>query len=223
MGKVLIKDTTLTDIANAIRTKDGSTAKMYPREMAGKIGALPDKQKRLIPTKLVCFSKYAETFTGKGIVYGSNDFHRCSVDGVPFTSKVTTAIGDGRKYYLYTPFERECKVSEEVRNRYSTFIVLSGNYSNIELLGNPKEIHSLYNGSGFSITGKGYARIYTLNVDEEFGRIGSIVVDGKTINSDWAGINYLNEFRIDFDKSFNIAKSSTVNSQTQVYVDCFIY
>ena len=41
MGKVLIKDTTLTDIANAIRTKDGSTAKMYPREMAGKIGALP--------------------------------------------------------------------------------------------------------------------------------------------------------------------------------------
>ncbi len=41
MGKVLIKDTTLTDIANAIRTKDGSTAKMYPREMAGKIGAIP--------------------------------------------------------------------------------------------------------------------------------------------------------------------------------------
>lgn len=40
MGKVLIKDTTLTDIANAIRTKDGSTAKMYPREMAGKIGAI---------------------------------------------------------------------------------------------------------------------------------------------------------------------------------------
>jgi hypothetical protein len=40
MGKVLVKDTTLTDIANAIRTKDGSTAKMYPKEMAGKIGAL---------------------------------------------------------------------------------------------------------------------------------------------------------------------------------------
>lgn len=40
MGKVLIKDTTLTDIANAIRTKDGSTEKMYPKEMAGKIGVL---------------------------------------------------------------------------------------------------------------------------------------------------------------------------------------
>ena len=38
MGKVLIKDTTLTDIANAIRTKDGSTTKMYPNEMARKIG-----------------------------------------------------------------------------------------------------------------------------------------------------------------------------------------
>ena len=40
MSKVLIKNSTLTDIANAIRAKDGSTAQMYPSEMAGKIGAI---------------------------------------------------------------------------------------------------------------------------------------------------------------------------------------
>lgn len=43
MSKVLIKSSTLTDIANAIRTKDGSTAQMYPSEMAGKIQNIETK------------------------------------------------------------------------------------------------------------------------------------------------------------------------------------
>lgn len=40
MAKVLVKESTLTEIAEAIRAKDGSTAKMYPAEMAGKIEAI---------------------------------------------------------------------------------------------------------------------------------------------------------------------------------------
>lgn len=37
MSAVLINDTTMTSIAEAIRSKDGSSAKMLPSEMAGKI------------------------------------------------------------------------------------------------------------------------------------------------------------------------------------------
>lgn len=37
MANVLIQSSTLTGIADAIRAKDGSTAQMYPSEMAGKI------------------------------------------------------------------------------------------------------------------------------------------------------------------------------------------
>lgn len=40
MAKVLVNDATLTDIADAIRTKDGSTAQMYPSEMAEKINQI---------------------------------------------------------------------------------------------------------------------------------------------------------------------------------------
>ena len=41
MSKALITESVLTDIANAIRTKDGSTATMKPTEMAAKITAIP--------------------------------------------------------------------------------------------------------------------------------------------------------------------------------------
>lgn len=51
MSKVLIKSSTLTDIANAIRAKDGSTAQMYPSEMAGKIGAISTGEKELYQRK----------------------------------------------------------------------------------------------------------------------------------------------------------------------------
>ena len=35
MAQVLINDSTLTDIANAIRSKTGETNQMYPSEMGG--------------------------------------------------------------------------------------------------------------------------------------------------------------------------------------------
>lgn len=56
MSKVLIKSSTLTDIANAIRAKDGSTAQMYPSEMAGKIGAIENIKTSKV--KLVYNSSY---------------------------------------------------------------------------------------------------------------------------------------------------------------------
>ena len=40
MAKMFIKDTTLTNIANAIREKTGSTAKLYPENMAGQIRSI---------------------------------------------------------------------------------------------------------------------------------------------------------------------------------------
>lgn len=45
MSNVLIQSSTLTGIADAIRAKDGSTAQMYPSEMAGKIDGVYEKGK----------------------------------------------------------------------------------------------------------------------------------------------------------------------------------
>ena len=45
MANVLIQSSTLTGIADAIRAKDGSTAQMYPSEMAGKIDGVYEKGK----------------------------------------------------------------------------------------------------------------------------------------------------------------------------------
>lgn len=40
MSTILVNDTTMIDIADAIRAKDGSTDQMYPSEMAERIGAI---------------------------------------------------------------------------------------------------------------------------------------------------------------------------------------
>lgn len=44
MSVILMNDSTMTDIADAIREKNGSTAQMYPSEMAGKIQSISQKE-----------------------------------------------------------------------------------------------------------------------------------------------------------------------------------
>ena len=67
MSKVLIKNSTLTDIANAIRAKDGSTAQMYPSEMAGKIGAI--KNIKTSKVKLIYSTSYHNWIAG--VIYAN--------------------------------------------------------------------------------------------------------------------------------------------------------
>ena len=85
MAMVLINNSTLTDIANAIRTKEGSAEKMYPREMAGKIGAIPTAEKRIIPTHLYADSNDDTNVTGKGIIFLPRGSVRLTIDGAQYT------------------------------------------------------------------------------------------------------------------------------------------
>ena len=79
MSKVLINDTTMTDIADAIREKDGSTAQMYPSEMAGKIQGISQGKKRLIPTAIMTNESASPlTIQGSGILYLGTS-NRCAI------------------------------------------------------------------------------------------------------------------------------------------------
>lgn len=99
MGKVLIKDTTLTDIANAIRTKDGSTAKMYPREMAGKIKNISTSSIGARTPISIKYITNSTTINGKGTIC-LNSFSAITIDGTTITSEKVGGKVNNCRYQL---------------------------------------------------------------------------------------------------------------------------
>lgn len=103
MSKVLVNESSLTGIANAIRGKNGSTDTYKPSEMAAAITAIsggggsgPD-----IPEEAFVISgdarywdyngkwdkfitAYADKWSTRNIIDASSMFHKCSLDQIPF-------------------------------------------------------------------------------------------------------------------------------------------
>lgn len=214
MSKVLIKSSTLTDIANAIREKDGSTAQMYPSEMAGKIGAIPAAEKRIIPTRLYADSSKVNV-TGKGIVFLRDGVTRVTIDG----ASVTIPKESQGSYY---------SINDTLPIRFNNSATIPGDCAGIVgeetdviLTGNP--VKRIY-GSPSSSTpivanGKGYA-ILSGEDNGHYARIGKVVLDGKTILNEWAGL-YESSIRLDFNQSISISYVDTVSNQDEV--SCAIY
>ena len=116
MSKVLIKSSTLTDIANAIRAKDGSTAQMYPSEMAGKIGAIENIKTSKV--KLVYRSSYHNWKAG--VIYANQKSvmspgQTVTID-VPINSLVIVGYTPGSPdgIQLSNDFEIDSKTSNVV-------------------------------------------------------------------------------------------------------------
>ena len=213
MSKVLIKSSTLTDIANAIRAKDGSTAQMYPSEMAGKIQGISTGEKRIIPTKMV-ISSSNKTITGKGILYHSFGAYRATIDGTQYTIPYETQGSSfiGTEHLVPIKFNASAIV-----DKYSVGIV--GYESDVILDNIPTQLIQGSPNSSTSITatGQGYVIVST---NSKYKSIGAITIDGVKIFS--GGIYNRGSFRLDFDKNVTIKYSSTTSAEP-AYYEIFIF
>ena len=196
MSKVLIKSSTLTDIANAIRAKDGSTAQMYPSEMAGKIGAIPAAEKRIIPTSFIYSSANSADIAGTGIVYLKSG-NAVKIDGKSYSAISGTSY-HGLEWGVPVRFKTSLVSS------HKQLPIIVGNETDVKLEGVPKSIITAYGftlpDAGVSVKGKGYAMLYgTSDI-----QIGAITVDGHRISNKLTLDNGW-EIRFDFNESFKIA------------------
>lgn len=90
MSAVLINDTTMTSIAEAIRSKDNSSEKMLPSEMAGKIKNIPTSSMGDRSPISITYIKRSTTINGKGTIC-LNSFDSVTVDGIRITPE---KVGD---------------------------------------------------------------------------------------------------------------------------------
>lgn len=213
MSKVLIKSSTLTDIANAIRAKDGSTAQMYPSEMAGKIGAISTGEKRIIPTSFIYNSSAGADIAGTGIVYLKSG-NVVKIDGKSYSAISGTT---------YSGVERGVPVrfKTSLVSSHKNLPIIVGNETDVKLEGVPKSIITAYGytlpDAGVSVKGKGYAMLYG---DSDI-QIGAITVDGHRIfknlflDNAWA-------IRFDFNENFKIANRD-IDSRYSPYWEIAVF
>lgn len=215
MSAILVNDSTMTDIANAIRAKDGSTTQMLPSEMAGKIGAISTGGGgRIIPTRLYADSSEVDV-TGKGIVFLRDGITSVTIDG----ASVRIPREEQGSYYriidtLPIRFNNSATIPEKCAGIVGeeTDVILTG-YPAKRIYGSPNSSTPIVaNGKGYAIlSGEDYG---------EYARIGKVVLDGKIILNEWAGL-YASSIRLDFNQSISISYANTVNYQDEV--SCAIY
>lgn len=213
MSTVLINDTTMTSIADAIRSKGSSDEKMLPSEMAGKIQGISTGAKRIIPTQMV-ISSSDKTITGKGILYHSHGAYKETIDGtqytIPYQSQANGFSGTGHLVPL--KFNASAIVTQ-----YNVGII--GYESDIDLDNIPTRMIQGRPSSSTSITatGQGYVIISTTST---YKAIGAITIDGVQI---FSGGSYTRGiFRLDFDKNVTI-KYNRITTANQANYEIFIF
>ena len=212
MSKVLIKSSTLTDIANAIRAKDGSTAQMYPSEMAMKIQGISTGEKRIIPTKMV-ISNSDKTLSGKGILYHSFGAYRATIDGTQYTIPYEIQGGSFYETEHLVPIKFNASA---IVGEYSVGIV--GYESDVILDNIPTQLIQGSPNPSTSITATGHGYVI-VSTNSTYRNIGAITIDGVKIFA--GGIYEEGSFRLDFDKNVTIKYSSSTSSQA--YYEIYIF
>lgn len=216
MSNVLIQSSTLTGIANAIRAKDGSTAQMYPSEMAGKIANIQTGNVRIIPTELIMnTSNKAKSYSGSGVIFLNTVAPSyVTIDGNRIDLSVTN---NGGLYDAEAMFENSCSV--KATSAY--YALLLGNKSIEKIDGMPKKIiaGNYVPPGGISVSGKGYAKIYQKSASSYYSRLGQVAIDGNIIksSSSWFGLIGGNSIILNFDKSISLGyQSDLASNQTQL-------
>ena len=214
MSVILLNDSTMIDIADAIREKSGSTDQMLPSEMGGAIRGISAVEKRIIPTRLYAKSSAVDV-TGKGIVFLREGIGSVTIDGA---SVMILREEQGSYYRIIDTLPIRFNNSATIPEKCAGII---GKETDVVLTGNPvKRIYGSPNSSTPIVAnGKGYA-ILSGEVNGQYARIGKVVLDGKTILNEWGGL-YGSSIRLDFNQSISISYANTVGSQDEV--SCAIY
>ena len=200
MSVILVNDSTMTDIANAVREKDGSSTKMLPSEMAGKIQGISVGEKRIIPTKMITTISTSTVYNGMGTLYIPNGISRYFIDNKSHSINIsspsdTIAIG----YGYSVKFNNSCKVDSD------GIIGIVGHETNVILTGTPSEVYAIYNylmpSAGFTVNGKGYALCIA---DNNHFQSGAITIDGTKITSSFSVSGGDRIIRLDFNTQLKI-------------------
>lgn len=188
MSKVLINDTTMTDIADAIREKDGSSAKMLPSEMAKKIEQIQSGFYVYTPKSVSEKNSISKgtKFSGPGVFW----INRMSnitkdayiiVDGVRYNIRDINANYDGLLFYWgdCIPFKNKLEIGDgftDISASITTFNTSTKTKVNSSM---PIDIINIYPNTStsyrFSIKGKGFISV-SVDDTSEWGL--TMVIDG---------------------------------------------
>ena len=204
MSAILMNDGTMTEIADAIREKDGSTAQMLPSEMAGRIVQIQSGFYVYTPksvTEKTSISKGTK-FSGPG-VFCINTRSNITKDAYIIVDGVQNNIGEnyspieGIKYYLgyCIPFENELQVGDGFGD-VSVFITSFNTVTKTKVETSiPKEIINLYPDTStlytLSLKGKGFIMAIT---DDTSGYTTNITIDGNFKHTGYRGESFASYF-----------------------------
>lgn len=215
MSVILINDSTMTEIADAIREKDSSSTKMLPSEMAGKIQSISTGNKRLIVSNITGNDNKSSSLTVNGTGYlmvsNTNGISKIKIDNQSVTNKFI-CVDDFNPNDFKLLFQQSCVIppsNYESSSRRSYNIAVLGEYTAEQLDGNPTLIYMGQSATeGVNISGKGY--VIFSGSDHQYGitRIpASIIIDGNVVTNSSVVINET-PIRVDFNKSFYLPASS---------------
>ena len=177
MSKVLVTESYLTDIGDAIRNKNGSTSQYKPSEMAGAINDIPTQgsQDNTVINSILDRSISGNYVNGDLTKIGEYAFSNCAnLTSATFT-KATKIVKNAFSYCrsLESISLPEVKEIEASSFNYCSSLE-SISMPKIEVLGSDKELYGVFN-SSYKMT--------TINIPSTIQSIGKIAFENTNITT----------------------------------------
>ena len=174
MSKVLVTESYLTDIGNAIRSKNGSTSQYKPSEMAGAINDIT-AQDNTVLNSILNRSISGDYVNDDLTEIGSYAFANCNNLTATTFTKVTKIVKNAFSYCrsLESISLPEVKEIESSSFNYCSSLE-SISMPKIEVLGSDKELYGVFN-SSYKMT--------TINIPSTIQSIGKNVFKNTNITT----------------------------------------
>ena len=177
MSKVLVTESYLTDIGNAIRNKNGSTTKYKPSEMAGAINDITSQtaQDNTVLNSILDRSISGDYVNDDLTEAGGYAFANCNNLTTATFTKVTKIVKNAFSYCrsLESISLPEVKEIEASSFNYCSSLE-SISMPKIEVLGSDKELYGIFN-SSYKMT--------TINIPSTIQSIGKYVFKNTNITT----------------------------------------
>lgn len=172
MSTILLNDSTMTEIADAIREKSGTTKQMLPNEMASKITLIPSGFYVYTPKSVTQKTSIASgtVFNGPGIFYINRKSNIPTdayiiVDGIRYNIRDINANYDGLLYYWgdCIPFKNKLEIGDGFTDISASITVFNTSTKTKVNSLIPIDIINIYPDTStsyrFSIKGKGFVSV----------------------------------------------------------------